>query len=100
MALGAFVSGVFALGIALPADEGFQVSPQNSANFILGNAFGEGLLIMPLGYIMQIFGFKSLTVCIFLLGGLFYWSFRKSVEEMEKDRKKFEEGLLSGTELK
>lgn len=54
---------------------------------------------MPLGYIMQIFGFRSLAVCVFLLGGLFYWSFSRSVQEMAKDRTKFEERLMNGTEL-
>jgi hypothetical protein len=87
---GIFIAGVYGFGIALPVDNGFVTSPQDNANFILGNSFGEGLLIMPLGYSMYLFGFKALIVEIFGFAFLSYWSFSKAMESMEEDKQNFE----------
>lgn len=59
---GLFIAGVFGFIMALAVDKGFTSSSTDNSNILLGNSFGEGFLIMPLGYSMGIFGFKMLLV--------------------------------------
>lgn len=54
---GIFTAGVFNFGVSLPVDNGFATTPAVTANLLLGFSLGEGLLIMPIGYCMQFFGF-------------------------------------------
>lgn len=72
---GIFIAGVYGFCMALPVDNGFITTPQDNANFILGNSFGEGLLIMPLGYSMHIFDPNALMILILIFSGLSYWCF-------------------------
>jgi hypothetical protein len=80
---GIFMAGVYGFCIALAVDNGFVTSPQDNANFILSNSIGEGLLITPLGYSMNLFGYKALMVEIFGSSILSYWSFCRAMESME-----------------
>lgn len=92
---GILIAGVYGFCMALPVDNGFITTPQDNANFILGNALGEGLLIMPLGYSMQIINPNALMILILLFSGLSYWCFLQSVKSMHDDRKKYENRLLN-----
>lgn len=74
--MGIVTAGVYGLCVALPVENGFSSCPQDSANFVLGNSIGEGLLIMPLGKSMHIFGFKAFIVEVFIFVTLCFWSFR------------------------
>jgi len=38
-------------------------------------SLGEGLLVMPIGYAMGLFGYKSLIIIIFLLSAAMMWLF-------------------------
>lgn len=98
ISMGIVTAGVYCLCVAWPVDNGFVNNPQDSANFVLGNSIGEGLLIMPLGYSMQVFGFESLIMLIFFFALLCLWCYREAADSMQKDRQDFEESLL--TELK
>lgn len=93
--VGTFASGTLGLGMSVAVDEGFNVTPEESSYFILGNAIGDGLLIMPLGYLMQLFGFKSLIVCVSILAGMLYYLFGRMIRQIEDNKRKFEEGLVT-----
>lgn len=96
---GIFIAGVYGFCMALPVDNGFITTPQDNANFILGNSFGEGLLIMPLGYSMHIFDPNALMILILMFSGLSYWCFLQSVKSMHDDREKYDTGLLKNVEM-
>jgi hypothetical protein len=80
---GIFMAGIFGFSIALPVDNGFVTSPQDNANFILSSSIGEGLLITPIGYSMNLFGYKALMVEIFGFSILSCWSFSRAMVSME-----------------
>jgi hypothetical protein len=82
LASGTLIAGVFAFGIALPVDNGFIPSAQDNANFIIANSLGEGLLIMPVGYSINFFGFKVLMIEICIFSFLSYWSYIKVAKSM------------------
>lgn len=94
IAAGIFIGGVFGFGISLPVDNGFVPSSQNNANFILANALGEGLLIMPLGYSMSIFGYKAMMVEMLLATSICYWVFIETVKSMNRDQNLYNASLL------
>lgn len=95
IASGILIGGVFGFGISLPVDSGFAPSSQSNANFILANALGEGLLIMPLGYSMNVFGYKAMMVEMLLVTGLCYWVFIETLKSMDKDKSAYQETLLA-----
>jgi hypothetical protein len=80
------LSCVVAFCIALPLDNGFSCTAFNNANFLLANCVGEGLMNAPLGYSMNIFGFESLIVIVFLSCMASYWSFDKTMNSLEVDK--------------
>lgn len=89
ISMGIVTAGVYCLCIAWPVDNGFVSNPQDSANFVLGNSIGEGLLLMPLGYSMQIFGFEAFMAEVFLFSFLCYWCFREASQSMAQDHKNY-----------
>jgi hypothetical protein len=96
---GILISGIFGFGISLPVANGFLSSPQNNANFILSNAFGEGLLIMPMGYSMIFFGYEAFMIEICVFAGMEYWIFGEVKKSMSEDMKTYEEQLVKGKQL-
>lgn len=50
------LASMYALFFSLPIDYGYGLSASNTANFAMSASLGEGLLVMPIGYIMGIFG--------------------------------------------
>jgi hypothetical protein len=79
---GIFIGGVFGFCIALPVDSGFIPRSQDNADFILANSLGEGLLIMPLGYSMSLFGFKAMMIEVFLISIVCYGFYTETVKSM------------------
>ena len=53
---GMFLASMFALFLALPLEFGYKLSRQNTANFMMCASLGEGVLGMPIGYAMGLFG--------------------------------------------
>ncbi len=88
IASGIFIGGVYGFGIALPVDSGFVPCPEDSASFVLANVLGEGLLIMPMGYSMSIFGYKAMIVELSLVAALSYWTYLETVRSMKQDKEK------------
>jgi hypothetical protein len=82
---GLLIAGVYGFGIALPVDNGFAPCSQVNANFILANALGEGLLIMPLGFSMNLYGFEFLMLDICFFAFLSYWVYSEAVKSMRAD---------------
>lgn len=76
------MAGVFGLGISWPVDKGFLPSSQNNANFLLANALGEGLLITPVGYSINLFGFKFLMIETCLFSYVSYWAYQRAIISM------------------
>lgn len=60
---GAFLSSMYALFLDLPNEFGYRLSKQNTANFMMCEALGEGILGMPIGYSMGIIGPSALFLC-------------------------------------
>lgn len=53
---GAFLSSLFALFLTLPLEFDYKLSKKNTANFMMSASLGEGILAMPIGYAMGLFG--------------------------------------------
>jgi hypothetical protein len=53
---GMFLASMFALFLELPSEFGYRLSKQNTANFMMCASMGEGVLSMPIGYAMGLFG--------------------------------------------
>ena len=76
IAFGSMVGCYFGFCLSLPLDQGFFTNTNNNANFMIAYCIGEGLLLGPVGYLMQVFGFKSLMVMVFICCLISVWSFR------------------------
>jgi hypothetical protein len=94
IASGILIGGVFGFGISLPVDSGFAPCAQNNANFILANALGEGLLIMPLGYSMSVFGYKAMMIEMLLVTSVCYWVYTETARSMDEDKEAYNASLL------
>jgi hypothetical protein len=57
----------------MPHDNGFETTPENNAHMMFANVAASGLMIMPIGYCMQLFGFQALVVIIFLCAGVMFY---------------------------
>jgi hypothetical protein len=55
-----FLASMFALFLALPLQFGYKLSKKNTANFMMCASLGEGVLAMPIGYAMGLFGANTL----------------------------------------
>ena len=88
---GFMLSCVYSFCVTLPIDNGYDNTISNSANFMLANCIGEGLLNAPIGYSMNLFGFKSLMIIIMISCFISFWSFQKAVSSFN-DVKTEEEG--------
>ena len=53
---GFFLASLFALYLSLPGEYGYLLSKRNTANFMMCSTFGEGVIAMPIGYAMGIYG--------------------------------------------
>lgn len=60
---GAFLSSMYALFLDLSNEFGYRLSKQNTANFMMCEALGEGILGMPIGYFIGVFGPSALFFC-------------------------------------
>lgn len=67
---GICLSAMYALFFSMAIDFGYGLSPSNTANFTMAASLGEGLLVMPIGYAMGFFGYKSLIVIICLMSAI------------------------------
>ena len=83
---GFMVSCVYSFCVALPIDNGFQSTVSNTANFLLANCIGEGLLNAPMGYSMNIFGFQSLMVIIMISCMVSYYCFNQAVQSFKEEK--------------
>lgn len=88
---GAILSAMYALFYSFAQEYGYSLSNSNTANFAMSASLGEGLLVMPIGYIMGYFGFKSLIIIIFLLSlammGLFVYVRDLLIEDSKNNDK-------------
>lgn len=82
---GIFLSAMYALFFSMAQDVGYALNPSNTANFAMCASLGEGLLVMPIGYAMGIFGFRALIFIIFFLSALMYIIFSHVMNFMHKD---------------
>ncbi len=71
---GMFLASMFALYLALPLEYGYKLSKKNTANFMMCASLGEGVLGMPIGYAMGLFGPGALywTELIFAVVAYFF----------------------------
>lgn len=53
---GFILANMFSLCMSLPHDNGIESTPENTANFILGTTFGEGIFVTSIGYGMEYLG--------------------------------------------
>ena len=60
--IGIFISGVYGFCLSWVVNNGFAFNPDNNSDFLLCYVIGEGLLIMPMGYTMGWFGYKSMLI--------------------------------------
>lgn len=90
ISIGIFISGVYGFSLSWTVNNGFAFCPEDNANFLLSYIIGEGLLIMPMGYTMGLFGFKSMIieVCFFSLLTLIAFIF--AVGSMEDDKSNYQ----------
>ena len=72
---GIFLSAMYALFMTLAQEYGYELTPNNTANFVMCASIGEGFLVMPIGYAMGIFGYRSLIHIIFLMSFAMYFIF-------------------------
>lgn len=72
---GFFLSAMYALFFSMAQEHGYGLSTSNTANFAMCASLGEGLLVMPIGYAMGIFGYKSLIYIIFLFSATMFFVF-------------------------
>ena len=82
---GMFLASMYALFLSITPERGFKMNSSNTANFMTSASLGEGLLIMPIGYAMGFFGFKSLIVIICVLSGGMYLIFEILLKRFDED---------------
>ena len=58
-------------------------------------SLGEGFLVMPIGYLMGLFGYKALIYIIFLFSAIMLLVFRYVKKIMEEDSLNKKEGLMT-----
>lgn len=58
-------------------------------------SLGEGLLVMPIGYAMGLFGYRALIYIIFLLSMVMWLIFGHVNRLMESDSKQKKEGTMT-----
>lgn len=83
---GAMLSCIYAFCLAFPADNGFQNTTSNSANFVMAYCIGEGIMPAPLGYIMGLLGYRSLMVVVLVTCLASWWALEKAVLSMRQDK--------------
>jgi hypothetical protein len=86
ISVGMLISGVFGFGLSLVVKNGFRFCPDNNAMFVLSNALGEGMLIMPMGFIMGLLGYKTMIVEIFFFALFALVAFYLAMSSMEEDK--------------
>ena len=86
ISVGMLISGVFGFGLSLVVKNGFRFCPDNNALFVLSNALGEGMLIMPMGFVMGLLGYKTMVVEIFFFAAFALISFYLAMSSMEDDK--------------
>lgn len=79
---GAMLSCIYGFCLAFPIDNGFKNTTSNSANFVMAYCIGEGIMPAPLGYIMGVFGHRSLIVMVLVTCLLSWWALEKAVDSM------------------
>jgi predicted permease len=87
--IGILISGVFGFGLSLVVKNGFRFCPDNNAMFVLSNAFGEGLLVTPMGFTMGLLGYKSLIVEIAFFATVTLMAFSLAMSSMEDDKNEY-----------
>jgi hypothetical protein len=90
IAVGMCISGVYGFCLSLVINNGFAFSHEDNGHFLLLYIIGEGLLIMPMGYAMGLFGFKSLIVMVCIFAFIAVASFVMAVGSMENDKLEYQ----------
>ncbi len=88
---GFFLSAMYALFFSMAQEQGYGLSTSNTANFAMCASLGEGFLVMPIGYAMGLFGYKSLIYIIFFFSAIMFYLFTTANDIMEKDSSKQKE---------
>ena len=84
---GMFLACLFALYISLPSEFDFKVTKRNTANFMMCSTLGEGVLSMPIGYGMGVFGAELLFFTEFSLAIGSFLLMIRGVQILERDSK-------------
>ena len=84
---GMCLSAMYALFFSIAMGYGYGLSPSNTANFAMCASLGEGLLVMPMGYMMQFFGIEALIVMIFGMSATMMVVFEYTITHLAKDSK-------------
>lgn len=79
------LSAMYALFFSMAIDYGYGLSPANTANFAMSASLGEGLLVMPIGYAMGLFGVEVLVIIVFLLSTIMMVIFEYLVVHLYRD---------------
>ena len=95
LAFGSMVGCYFGFCLSLPLDNGFFTNTNNNANFMIAYCIGEGILLGPVGYLMNIFSFRALMFMVLICCIMSAWTFNKTLVSMADDKcKEGEEGVL------
>jgi fucose permease len=92
---GIFLSAMYALFFSLAQEYGYELSTSSTANLAMSASLGEGFLVMPIGYVMGLLGFKALIYIIFIFSAVMYLVFTYVNNFMQEDSKKKKEGMMT-----
>jgi hypothetical protein len=90
ISIGIFISGVYGFCLSWVVNNGFAFCPEDNANYLLSYIIGEGLLIMPMGYTMGFFGFKSMIAEVCFFSFCTVVGFILAVGSMEEDKSDYQ----------
>lgn len=92
---GFFLSAMYALFFSIAQEYGYELSTSNTANLAMSASLGEGFLVMPIGYVMGLLGYKALIYIIFFFSAIMLFVFNYVNEFMKKDSKEKKESLMT-----
>lgn len=84
---GAMLAGVYGFCLAFPIDNGFDNTSRNNANIVMAYCIGQGIMPMPLGYVMRFFGYQSLILMMVFICAVSWWCFEQSIKSIDLDRR-------------
>lgn len=91
---GIFLSAMYALFFSIAQEYGYELNTSSTANLAMSASLGEGLLVMPIGYAMGLFGYRALIYIIFLFSTVMWLIFNHVNHFMQQDSAQKKEGTL------